>query len=291
MKKTNHNLLPVLMLALILTGMACQQPGPNKTGSEFIPGMAHSIAYEANVYTAYPLNTFEEESVKSRYELSKPRQPVAGTIPRGYTGVALAADAEEAAYQLDVLLGKDGNAIGVPLNGHVPYYYPDTDEGRARATAEIIENPFPITAEGLERGKELYAIYCAICHGDKGDGEGYLVREDGGVYPAAPKNFLLDEYVAASNGRFYHAIMYGINVMGSYADKLSYEERWQVIHWIRALQAKDRKLKYDEQENTLNPTFGTPAAWLQLTTAEVPQTEERMSTGEDQETTTQGNAH
>ncbi len=289
MKKTNHNLLPVLMLALILAGTACQQPGPNKTGSEFIPGMAHSIAYEANVYTAYPLNTFEEESVKSRYELSKPRKPVAGTIPRGYAGVALAADAEQAARRLDVLLGKEGNAMGVPLNGHVPYYYPDTDEGRARAAAEIVENPFPITAEGLQRGKELYTIYCAICHGDKGDGEGYLVREDGGVYPAAPKNFLLDEYVAASNGRFYHAIMYGINVMGSYADKLSYEERWQVIHWIRALQAKDRKLKYDEQENTLNPVFGTPAAWLEppaATSEEAAQAPESR-----EETTTQGDGH
>ena len=176
----------------------------------------------------------------------------------------------------------------MPLNGHVPYYYPDTDEGRARAAAEIIQNPFPITAEGLERGKELYDIYCGICHGEKGDGNGYLVREDGGVYPAAPKNFLLDEFVTASNGRFYHAIMYGINVMGSYADKLSYEERWQVIHWIRALQAKDRKLKYDENENTLNPEFGTPAAWLKPVVAEQQETPAPAEGGEE---TTQGDGH
>ncbi len=289
MKKTNHNLLLGLMLGLILTGTACQQPGPNQTGSEFIPGMAHSIAYEANVYIAYPLNTFDEESVKSRYELSKPRKPVAGTIPRGYTGVAFAADGEQAKKELAVLEGLEGNAIGVPLNGHVPYYYPNTDEGRARAAAEIIQNPFPITAEGLERGKELYNIYCGICHGEKGDGNGYLVREDGGVYPAAPKNFLLDEYVTASNGRFYHAIMYGINVMGSYADKLSYEERWQVIHWIRALQAKDRKLKYDENENTLNPEFGTPAAWIQHEVAEQP--EEAAPAGQGETETTHGDGH
>ncbi len=58
--------------------------------------------------------------------------------------------------------------------------------------------------------------------------------------------------LAASNGRYYFAIMHGKNVMGGYADKISYEERWQVIHYIRSLQAKDKKLVYNEKENTLN---------------------------------------
>jgi Ran GTPase-activating protein (RanGAP) involved in mRNA processing and transport len=46
--------------------------------------------------------------------------------------------------------------------------------------------------------------------------------------------------------------MYGKNMMGAYKDKLSYEERWQVIHYIRGLQAKEKKLAYNETENTLN---------------------------------------
>ncbi|MEL7124537.1 MAG: c-type cytochrome, partial [Bacteroidota bacterium] len=107
--------------------------------------------------------------------------------------------------------------------------------------------------------------FCGICHGEKGDGLGYLVREADpakgiaeGKYPAAPANFLIDPHNTASNGRYYHAIMYGKNVMGAYKDKISYEERWQVIHYIRSLQAKDQKLAYSEVENTLNPEFGTP---------------------------------
>ena len=40
--------------------------------------------------------------------------------------------------------------------------------------------------------------------------------------------------------------------MGSYKDKLSYEERWQVIHYIRSLQAKELKLEYNQLVNTLN---------------------------------------
>jgi len=77
--------------------------------------------------------------------------------------------------------------------------------------------------------------------------------------PAQPALLNNDEFTAASEGRFYHAIMHGKNVMGGYADKLSYEERWQVIHYIRALQAKDRKLVYSETANTLNQ-FATPGA-------------------------------
>ena len=54
------------------------------------------------------------------------------------------------------------------------------------------------------------------------------------VYLNAPANLISDDiHFNSSNGRYYHSIMYGKNVMGGYADKLSYEERWQVIHHIR----------------------------------------------------------
>ncbi|MBK8403611.1 MAG: cytochrome c [Saprospiraceae bacterium] len=102
----------------------------------------------------------------------------------------------------------------------------------------------------MEKGKANYDIYCSICHGAKGDGAGYLVRDDGGVYPAQPANFLKDEFIASNEGRYYHSIMYGLNVMGGYSDKLSYEERWEVIHYIRSLQAASKNLKYSESENT-----------------------------------------
>ena len=236
-----QNLLLAVLVIVVL--YSCSPASGNHTGQEYMPDMGHSIAYEANYYNYYSLNTWGSEEDYKHYAL--PRTPVEGTVPRGYAG-----NHPQNGKSLNGQLTH--NSIAIPVNGSVPYYYEDTEEERTRATEEIIMNPFPITDAGLEKAESLYNIYCGICHGDKGDGAGYLVRDDGGVYPAQPANFLLDEFVNASNGRYYHAIMYGKNVMGGYAGKLSYEERWQVIHYIRALQAKEKGLAYNETENTLN---------------------------------------
>ena len=224
----------ILVISFLLA--SCQSPSSESTGSEFMPDMAHSIAYESNYYNYYYNNTWGSE--EDYYEYAKPKLPVEGTVPRS-----------------------SSSRISIPkANGTQPYHYGDSVEERERAIAEIIDNPLPITEAGLVKGKELYEVYCGICHGNKGDGLGYIydVTE---AYPVAPKRFLkgtsgldsLDfDMVRASNGRYYHAIMKGINLMGSYADKLNHDERWNVIHYIRSLQAKDMKLEYNQLKNTLN---------------------------------------
>ena len=230
------------LVALALVVMqSCQQPGGNSTGSEYIPDMAHSVAIEANTYDYFYYNRW---GTKDEYHaLVSPRLPVKGSVPR--------TDATDLLTQTnDGLNSHYGKSI--PANGSVTYPYADTEDGRTAAMAGILSNPFPITEKGLAKGKNLYNIYCAICHGEKGDGAGYLVRDDGGKYPVQPANFLLEEQVAATNGRYYHAVYFGRNLMGSYKDKLSYEERWDVIHYIRSLQAGSLKLVYNEKDNTLN---------------------------------------
>ncbi len=257
-----QNLLIGFFAALLLTGLSsCQQAGKNKTGSEFIPDMTHPTSYQANVLDNYSLNTWDKESVFTRRELSSPRMPVKGTVPRGYVGLA-SHDGVYASADAAVLTTmrntENHGGISYTLNGHVPYYYPDTDEGRESATQQIKYNPFPITKQGMARGQELYNIYCGICHGDKGDGNGYLLREDGGKYPAQPANFLDSAFINSSNGRYYHSIIFGKNAMSGYSDKLSFEERWEVIHYIRNLQASVVGANYNSESNTLNAQYGVP---------------------------------
>ncbi len=253
-----NDIKKIFLIALLAVSLmafnGCQQPGGNNTGSEFMPDMAHSVAFEANTYSYYYNNTWG--SKEDYYKMAQPGKPVAGTVARGSISSSRAP--------------MSTNSIKYKDNGASPYYYGDSDQERLRASNEIIKNPLKITDAGLAQGKELYNIYCGICHGEKGDGVGYLVRDpnpaigdEGGKYPVQPANFLLEEFLAANNGRYYHAIQYGKNLMGNYRDKLSYEERWNVIHYIRSLQAKELKLAYNQMENTLN-TVDEPAGEMAM---------------------------
>lgn len=219
---------------------ACSPAGGDHTGHEFMPDMAHSVAYEANVLTNYWANTFDKTSSMSKRNLSQPRLPVAGTVARGQMGMN--SDGATTPWS-DIFSGKT-KTIAIPPNGHVDYPYGNNEEERARAMKEITRNPYAITAAGLDHGKQLFTIYCAICHGDGGAGDGYLVRDDGGKFPAQPAILTSDDFIKSSDGRYYHAIMYGKNVMGSYSENLTFEERWQVIHYIRSLQAKAKGVTY-----------------------------------------------
>ncbi|NJL76590.1 MAG: hypothetical protein HC892_17810 [Saprospiraceae bacterium] len=144
-----------MVLSILL--YSCQNADGNKTGSEYMPDMAHSIAIESNVYKDYKLNSWNDESTISLKEFATSRLPVKGTVPRGYAGVSLM----QGGSKEDVLAMLNGNngGIAVPVNGSVPYYYEDTEEDRTRATQDMQVNPFPITKAGLEKGEELYNIF------------------------------------------------------------------------------------------------------------------------------------
>lgn len=251
MKYAIGAILGIVLFAWLFS--VCSPAGVNKTGHEYMPDMYHPVSFETNLYSAYSWNHWDDQSVFTAAELSRPRHRVDGTIPRGMTAVYYAGNSE-----LDIIRGKNANnAIAAQVNGAAPFYYENTEEDRTRCEQEMVTNPFPITKNGLERGKVLYEIYCGICHGNDGGGNGALVATE--KYPAQPKNLLADDMIAASNGRYYFAIMYGKNVMGSYAEKLSFEERWQVIHYVRALEAKAKKVEYSETANGLTTAVPVPS--------------------------------
>ena len=61
--------------------------------------------------------------------------------------------------------------LGTVPRGYAPYDYPDTTKGSDAAKKDL-KNPLEVTQKNLDAGKNLYTIYCAVCHGDKGDGNG-----------------------------------------------------------------------------------------------------------------------
>jgi mono/diheme cytochrome c family protein len=121
-------------------------------------------------------------------------------------------------------------AEGSIKRGFVPYEIPNTPEGYALAKASLKS---PLSAEDLnaDKAKELYTVYCAICHGDKGDGKGNLVVKEKFLGVPSYKDREI------TDGSIYHVVTYGLNSMGSHANQLSQEERWQVADYVLKLKA------------------------------------------------------
>jgi mono/diheme cytochrome c family protein len=121
-------------------------------------------------------------------------------------------------------------AEGTVPRGWAPYDYEDSAEGKANAKANL-KNPIAYSDDNLSSGKQLYTIYCAICHGDKGDGKGTLAKREK-ILGIPSYN---DQGRAITEGDVYHVMYYGLNTMGSYAAQTSEEERWQIAHYVMKL--------------------------------------------------------
>src|ERR1035437_534466 len=124
------------------------------------------------------------------------RKPVEGTIPRGF----------------------------------MPYAYANDTAGYGAAGREL-KNPIALTPAVLLEGEILYGKFCVHCHGAQGMGDGLVAAKLPGAPPAysgSLKNL--------PEGKIFHSITYGKNLMGSHASQLSQEERWKLVHYVQKLQ-------------------------------------------------------
>ena len=96
----------------------------------------------------------------------------------------------------------------------------------------VTEFPMPVTRATLGRGRERYEIYCAVCHGDTGDGRGMIVQRG---FPQPP-SYHIDRLREAPAGHFYDVITHGYGVMFPYASRVEPADRWAIAAYIRALQ-------------------------------------------------------
>lgn len=99
-------------------------------------------------------------------------------------------------------------------------------------------NPLPASQEVLDLGKRKYVAQCGPCHGDTGAGDGKV----GQVWVPPPPRLDIPRFKAMSDGQMYIRIVKGgaANgaIMPSYAKKLTAEERWAIVHYIRTEIAK-----------------------------------------------------
>ena len=92
--------------------------------------------------------------------------------------------------------------------------------------------PFPVTAGVLDRGQQRYQIFCSVCHGALGDGEGMVVRRGF----QRPPSFHTDRLRRAPAGHFFEVMTNGSGAMYDYRSRVAPEDRWAIAAYIRALQ-------------------------------------------------------
>jgi mono/diheme cytochrome c family protein len=83
----------------------------------------------------------------------------------------------------------------------------------------------------LEAGRKYYNTFCVVCHGVVGDGKGYIVPKF-----TQPPSLLSDKVRNWPDGRIYHIATVGQGLMPSYKQQIPSEQRWAIIHYLRALQ-------------------------------------------------------
>ena len=141
----------------------------------------------------------------------------------------------------------DGRGSRLPVAGSVARGAAVDDQpantGRKAGSEDWVEvNPLGVNADTLERGRERYTIYCAVCHGQAGDGGGIVTQ-----YSLITADLHQHRLVQAQDGYLFDVISNGFNAttnavgitytrMPAYKSKISAEDRWAIIGYVRALQ-------------------------------------------------------
>jgi len=97
---------------------------------------------------------------------------------------------------------------------------------------DVTEFPMPVTKELVERGQDRFNIYCIVCHGPTGNGDGMVVRRG---FPKPP-TYHDDRLRNAPVGHFFDVMTNGWGKMNSYASQVPPADRWAIASYIRTLQ-------------------------------------------------------
>jgi mono/diheme cytochrome c family protein len=200
------------------------------------------LGFQGKTSKDTPVYVFDDMDYQNKYKAQgenaffadgrDARPPVAGTVARGnglQPAKVFSADFKRAESKNPSFVnGKD--AKGAFLAG-----FPEKSLGFTNGKL----NDYKVSQYTLDVGRGKYQIYCAVCHGQAGDGNGIMkvrsaIEGDAAIVTIASlQTPLIRSY---PNGQVFDVITNGKNTMMGYGDKLSPEERWAIVAYVRALQ-------------------------------------------------------
>jgi mono/diheme cytochrome c family protein len=92
--------------------------------------------------------------------------------------------------------------------------------------------PMAIDRELLNQGQKLYQIFCTVCHGGTGAGNGITTQ----YAMNAPPSYHTDRLRQIADGEIYKVVTQGKGQMGPYGDRIKPPDRWAIVAYVRALQ-------------------------------------------------------
>ena len=151
-------------------------------------------------------------------------------MPNMYEPVSYNTYSESSAFKN----GKEGQlpAEGTLNRGFDVYDYDNSIAGYEAAKANLKSPLDTLSTSDNEKAKELFEIYCAICHGNAGNGLGKLVTQEKILGVPNYKDRVI------TTGSVFHVLKYGINSMGSYSNQLNAHERWLVSAYVMKLKSE-----------------------------------------------------
>ena len=98
--------------------------------------------------------------------------------------------------------------------------------------AKKLKNPLAPTDTALASGRVVYLDKCAECHGEMGRGDGPQAR----MYDPAPGNLTDTKHMSTrTDGDLFYQISEGHRPMPAFKKRLSEEQRWQLVLFVRSL--------------------------------------------------------
>jgi cytochrome c1 len=156
-------------------------------------------------------------------------------MPNMYEAVSYETYSESEAFNgRNMIKGQQAQLTpkGAIKRGYEVFEYENTTEQKELAKANLKSPIDTLDTKQKAKSKELYGIYCAICHGEAGDGKGNLVKKE--KFLGVPSYKDRD----ITKGSVYFVVTHGLNSMGSHASQLSQEERWLVTDYVMELKSK-----------------------------------------------------
>ncbi|MGH2643698.1 MAG: c-type cytochrome [Chitinophagaceae bacterium] len=155
----------------------------------------------------------------------------------------------------------DDQTSRLPVKGTIargvmlPYHIPESDSGYAYSGT--VQNPLHVDDSLLKEGKRLFDIYCAICHGEKLNGDGPLYKGGAGPFIAAPANFIAGPTSTLPPGTIFYVATYGLRNMGSYASQVNQHQRWMIVSYIKSVERSQGISTPEKEDSTLHSLEAT----------------------------------